>query len=151
MTVMQASTCQTRLHPFAQAVFWIVAAFYAYGALVHILNIASLTGFSWPEAPSKWQVLDIGYLLVDMVVVVGLVRRSWIGIAAFFLAAISQIALYTVFRDWVLNVPEVFQRSAEDLAYLDGLVVFHVVTCLVMAMATVVGRPRSMPQPASGH
>jgi hypothetical protein len=116
MTVMQASTCQTRLHPFAQAVFWIVAAFYAYGALVHILNIASLTGFSWPEAPSKWQVLDIGYLLVDMVVVVGLVRRSWIGIAAFFLAAISQIALYTVFRDWVLNVPEVFQRSAEDLA-----------------------------------
>jgi hypothetical protein len=83
MTVMQASTCQTRLHPFAQAVFWIVAAFYAYGALVHILNIASLTGFSWPEAPSKWQVLDIGYLLVDMVVVVGLVRRSWIGIAAF--------------------------------------------------------------------
>jgi hypothetical protein len=151
MTVMRASTRQTRFHPFAQAVFWIVAAFYAYGALVHILNIASLTGFAWPEAPRKWQVLDIGYLLLDAVVVVGLFRGSWIGIAAFYLAAVSQIALYTALRDWVLNVPEAFQRSAEDLAYLDGLVVFHVVTCLVMAMATVVGRPRSMPQPASGH
>ena len=33
---------------------WIVAAFYAYGALVHVLNMAGMTGFDWLEAPLKW-------------------------------------------------------------------------------------------------
>ena len=55
-----------------------------------------------------------------------------------FLAAFSQIALYTVFRAWVLNVPKAFQRSADDLAYLDGLVAFHVLSCLAMLVATLV-------------
>jgi len=148
---MRASSHQVQFQPLAQAVFWIVAAFYAYGALVHILNIASLTGFAWSEAPHKWQVLDVVYLVLDVLVVVGLLRGAWIGVAAFFLAALSQIALYTLFRHWVLNVPEVFQRSAEDLAYLDGLVVFHVVTCLAMGMAAMVGRQSLTPLHECGH
>lgn len=77
---MRASSHQARFHPLAQAVFWIVAAFYAYGALVHILNIASLTGFAWSKAPLNWQVLDVVYLVLDVVVVVGLVRGWWIGV-----------------------------------------------------------------------
>ncbi len=117
----------------------------------HILNIASLTGFAWSEAPLKWQVLDVVYLLLDVVVGVGLLRGAWIGVVAFYLAALSQIALYTVFRHWVLNVPEAFQRSAEDLAYLDWLVVFHVVTCLAMGMATMVGRQGLTPQHEISH
>ncbi len=112
-----------------------LAGFYAYGALVHVLNMASLTGFFWPEAPRKWQGLDIAYLALDLVVVIGLIRGSRLGITAFFCAALSQIALYTLGRDWVLDVPEAFQRSAGDLAYLDGLVLFHLLSCLAMGGA----------------
>ncbi|MBG03629.1 MAG: hypothetical protein CMM59_06080 [Rhodospirillaceae bacterium] len=51
----------------------------------------------------------------------------------FFIAAISQILLYTVFRDWILDVPEAFARGPEDRAYLEGLVIFHIATVLIVA------------------
>jgi len=148
---MRTMTVGSRLSILPTIIFRIVAAFYAYGAAVHILNIASMTGFPWPDAPLKWQILDIVYLGLDIVVVVGLIRGSWIGVGAFFLAATSQIMLYTVFRDWVLDVPAAFQRSAEDIAYLDGLVGFHVLTCIAVAAAVVVVRMSSVMQPDDGH
>jgi hypothetical protein len=128
-----------------------VAAVYAYGALVHILNITSKTGSPWPDAPMKWQILDIVYLVLDIVFVVGLIKGSWIGVGAFFLAAMSQIMLYTILRHWVLDVPAVFQCSAEDFAYLDGLVGFYVLTCIAVASALVVMRMSSMMHPDDGH
>lgn len=148
---MRTMTAHSRLSSLPRVISWIVAAFYAYGALVHILNIASMTGFSWPDAPLKWQILDIVYLVLDVIVVVGLIRGSWIGVGAFFLAAMSQIMLYTVFRDWVLYVPAAFQRSPEDLAYLDGLVGFHVLTCIAVAAAMMVVRMNSIMQPDDSH
>ena len=117
-----------------RTVLWVVAAFYAYGAAVHVLNILGLTGFQWAEAPLKWQVLDIAYLAVDGVVVARLPAGARLGYWAFSGAATSQVVLYTVLRDWILDVPEAFARSPQDLAYLDALVVFHVVT-LVLVMA----------------
>jgi len=126
----------------ARLIFWIISAFYAYGALVHILNMLSLTGFDWGEAPANWKVLDVAYLFLDVTVVVGLLRGAWIGIWAFFGAALSQIALYTVLRDWVLDVPDAFRRSAEEIAYLDGLVIFHVVTCVAVSVAIWLMRPK---------
>ena len=51
----------------------------------------------------------------------------------FFIAAISQILLYTVFRDWILDVPEAVARGPEDRAYLEGLVIFHIATVLIVA------------------
>jgi hypothetical protein len=139
---MQTPVAATLLRTLSRSVFWIVAAFYAYGALIHLLNMASLTGFSWPEAPLKWQALDVVYLLLDIVVAIGLVRGARVGIIAFFCAALSQIALYTVFRDWILDVPAAFRRSAEDVAYLDGLVAFHVVTSIAI-LAAIAARQRS--------
>lgn len=117
----------------AQILIWTIAAFYAYGALIHVLNMLSLTGFDWATAPFKWQVLDVVYLVLDLTVVIGLIIGARIGFLAFSAAALSQIALYTVFRPWVLDVPEEFRRSAEDVQYLNGLVLFHIVTCLIMA------------------
>jgi hypothetical protein len=119
----------------AKLIFWVVAAFYSYGSLVHVLNMLSLTGFSWIEAPLKWRVLDIAYLILDVVVVVGLIRGSQIGFTAFFVTALSQIFLYTVFRDWVLDVPTEFKPTAEAVAYLNSLVIFHIITCLAMTFA----------------
>ncbi|MFK7967540.1 MAG: hypothetical protein AB8C46_26565 [Burkholderiaceae bacterium] len=51
---------------------WVIAAFYLYGAGVHVMNMLSLTGFEWQSAPLKWQVLDVVYLVIDLAVVVGL-------------------------------------------------------------------------------
>lgn len=111
---------------------WIVAAFYAYGALVHVMNMASLTGFDWPAAPLKWQVLDVVYLILDVIVVAGLIRGWRLGYWAFFTAALSQILLYTLLRDWITDVPDAFARAPEEIAYLDTLVIFHLVTLAAM-------------------
>ena len=61
-----------------------VTLFYAYGAAVHVLNMASLTGFDWPNAPRKWQALDVVYLLLDIAVVIGLARRWIVSLVAFY-------------------------------------------------------------------
>ena len=106
----------------------IVSAFYAYGALVHVLNILGLTGFDWLSAPFKWQVLDIVYLVLDLLVAALLVTRSKVAIVSFYIAATSQIALYTIGRSWVLDVPPEFAPSNDQIAYLDTLVMFHILS-----------------------
>ncbi len=77
-----------------KGVLWIVALFYAYGTLVQL----SLTGFAWLVAPRKWQALDILYLILDLAVAVGFFAGWRAPIFAFYLAATSQILLYTFSR-----------------------------------------------------
>ena len=120
----------------ASIVIWVVAAFYLYGAAVHILNMLSLSGFEWRAAPTKWQVLDVAYLILDLVVVVGLILHWKAGLVAFYLAAISQIILYTLFRDWIVDVPADFTVSDEQRRYLTDLVIFHCITVVLVSMAT---------------
>ena len=120
---------------FARVFLWIVALFYLYGAVVHILNMLSLTGFDWANAPFKWQALDVIYLILDLAVFFGLARGWWIGVAAFYTAAATQILLYTVFREWILDVPPELTASSEQLAYLDKLVWFHVITLMLVTAA----------------
>lgn len=120
---------------FASIVIWLVALFYAYGAVVHILNMLSLTGFDWLAAPLKWQTLDVVYLILDVTVVVGLFLGWKVGYAAFFLAAVSQIFLYTIFRDWIIDVPSEFAVTSEQRSYLTTLVIFHCVTLVLMTAA----------------
>ena len=123
----------------------LVALFYAYGASVHLLNMASLTGFHWPSAPLKWQVLDVVYLLLDIVVAIGFWRGWRLAYVAFYIAAASQILLYTVFRQWIMDVPAAFAVTAEQMGYLDGLVVFHVVTIVLVTACLEVARRRTPP------
>lgn len=119
----------------AKTILWIVALFYAYGAFVHILNILSLTGFDWLFAPLKWQVLDIVYLVLDLVVAVGFFIQWKVAYLAFYIAAISQIVLYTLFRDWILDVPVEFAVSPEKVSYLPTLVAFHCFTLVLVTIA----------------
>ena len=123
------------LNLIANGILWIVAAFYAFGAVVHFRNIAGMSGYVWSEAPAKWQVLDIVYLVLDVIVAIGLILGWRAGYAAFFIAALSQIALYTVFRSWIIDVPEAFARTPEEIRSLDGLVIFHVVTVVLVCLA----------------
>ncbi len=130
----------------ATAVIWIIALFYLYGAAVHMFNILGLSGFDWRAAPLKWQVLDIAYLVIDLLVVAGLILGWKAGFAAFYVAAISQIVLYTVFRDWIVDVPEEFSVSEEQRGYLTTLVVFHCVTIVLVTSALWI-RTRALPDP----
>ena len=119
----------------ASITIWIVALFYAYGAVVHVLNMLSMSGFDWQSAPLKWQALDIVYLVLDILVVAGLILSWKAGYAAFYLAAVSQIILYTVFRDWITDVPPEFAVTDEQRSYLTGLVIFHCVTIVLVSVA----------------
>ena len=114
----------------ASVTIWIVALFYAYGAVVHVQNMLSLSGFDWQSAPLKWQALDVIYLILDVIVVVGLLLNWRIGYAAFYIAAVSQIVLYTVLRSWIVDVPPEFAVTDEQRSYLSGLVAFHCVTLI---------------------
>ena len=124
----------------ASIILWIVALFYSYGALVHVMNMLSMTGFDWSSAPLKWQVLDIVYLVIDVVVVAGFLLHWKAGAIAFYLAALSQIVLYTVLRSWIIDVPAEFAVSDVQRSYLTGLVVFH---CLTLILVTFALRARS--------
>ena len=119
----------------AKIVLAVVALFYFYGALVHVMNMAGMNGFDWLQAPLKWQLLDVVYLALDAVVVVGLFRGWVVARVAFFVAAISQIALYTLGRAWVLDVPAEFAPAPEQVAYLDVLIAFHVVSLVLVGVA----------------
>ena len=135
-----------RRQTIARMAFLIVAAFYAYGSLVHILNMLSLSGFQWPQAPFKWQVLDVVYLVLDLMVCIGFVKRLKPSLAAFGIATISQILLYTLFREWILEVPQdlaaQFEMGAEQRGYLTSLVIFHVVSLIAIALAWPVDKER---------
>lgn len=130
------ASANTWIESVARTAIFVVALFYVYGAVVHVMNMASMTGFDWPTAPLKWQVLDIAYLALDVTVALGFLMRWRIGYLAFFIAALSQIVLYTVFRSWIVDVPEAFRRTPEELGYLNGLVAFHLVT-LAIVIATL--------------
>ena len=122
----------------ATVVIWIIALFYLYGAAVHVFNILGLSGFDWRTAPLKWQVLDIVYLIIDLLVVTGLILSWKAGFVAFYVAAISQIVLYTIFQDWIVDVPAEFTVSEEQRGYLTTLVIFHCVTIALVTSALLI-------------
>lgn len=126
-------------------ILWVIAAFYAYGAYEHIASIAGNHGYTWSEAPLKWQVLDIVYLALDIVVIVGFLLRWLIGVFAFFAVAISQIVLYTVLRSWIIDVPVKFTPAPEHLGYLDMLVIFHIVAIVLVVVALRMGALKKAP------
>ncbi len=116
-------------------VLWVVTLFYAYGALVHFLNMLGLSGFDWLTAPLKWQLLDVFYLVIDVTVCTGLTRRRGYAIYAFYIAASSQIVLYTALRAWIMDVPEAFAVTPSQEGYLTILVAFHLVTLTAVTFA----------------
>jgi len=120
-------------------ILWVITAFYAYGAYGHIASIAGQHGYAWSEAPVKWQVLDIVYLTLDIVVVVGFLLRWRIGVFAFFAVALSQILLYTLLRPWIMDVPARMAPAPEQLGYLNMVVLFHVVSIVLVLIALRTG------------
>ncbi len=135
-----------------RAILFVLACFYLYGAGVHAANMLSLTGFDWGAAPLKWQALDVVYLLVDLAVVILLFSGEKLGAVLLAAAAASQILLYTLGRDWILNVPPAFAPSAEQKSYLSALVGFHIVSLGLVGLALWLMRDGWAPEtpPAAG-
>ncbi len=135
MSSLRSHANHTEWPELANWVRWPIAAFYAYGAFVHVANMFGWTGIDWLNAPLKWQILDVAYLVIDCLVVWGMILRLGIGLVAFLVAAISQVFLYTVFRGWILDVPPEFAPIPSEVSYLTTLVSFHLVTLLIVGAA----------------
>ena len=135
----------------SRLVILLIALFYAYGASVHVMNILSLSGFDWLDAPMKWKALDVVYLFLDLFVAIGFFLRWKLSYAVFYLTAVSQIALYTLFRDWIIDVPQDYAPSPEQMTYLSALVVFHLVTILLVTLALKVLRMYKAETSARAH
>ena len=136
-------------HRAGRALQYLLAAAYAYGAGVHLANMAGAMGLAWAETPLKWQVLDVGYLTLNLVAAVGLAGHRWTGVVAAVAGAVTQIVLYTLFRDWLLDAPQAAEAT-EAAGYLDGLVVFHVASLAVLALSVrLAPPPRPSIAPAS--
>jgi hypothetical protein len=124
---------------FSRPIILAIAVFYGYGGLVHLANMAGFSGYSWADAPTKWQVLDLLYLSMDFIVCVGLFRGWRMAVPTFFAANLSQIVLYTLGASWIMDVPAEFLPSGHEMS-LGSLVGFHLIT-LVLMCAALLSRP----------
>lgn len=93
----------------------LVALILGYGAIVHISNMAGLSGTPWLATPLLWRVMDVTLLIFDLVTAVSL----WIGVAwsAWLLFGgmiLLQFIPYTVLRSHFILQPE-------DAQTLNGL------------------------------
>lgn len=102
----------------------VLATVYAFAAILHIGSVVGLGRVPFEDAPLSWQVSDVFYGVLDTVAAIGLFKmRPW-GVIAFFIAAISEILLFTL-------VPEWFVVEPGQLTMLRGFVVYHIVAITI--------------------
>ncbi|MCG8376500.1 MAG: hypothetical protein MI702_08445 [Chlorobiales bacterium] len=98
----------------------ILATIYALAATMHIGSILGFGRIPFEEAPFSWQVTDYFYGVLDSIAAVGLfLLRPW-GVAAFLVAAVSEILLFTFAADWLVVTPE-------QMFMLRGFIVYHLI------------------------
>ena len=98
----------------------VLAVIYAFAAILHIGSVLGLGRVPFAEAPLSWQLSDIFYGIVDTIAAIGLFRLQPWGVAAFLVAAISEILLFTLVPHWFVVEPD-------QLTMLRGFVVYHVI------------------------
>jgi hypothetical protein len=96
----------------------ILAAIYAFAACKHLANMLGFGELPWLNAPLAWQISDIVYAVLDSVAAIGLYLQKRWGVAAFLLAAVSEILLFTLVPHWFVLRPE-------HLSLLRGFVIYH--------------------------
>jgi hypothetical protein len=98
----------------------ILALIYAIAAIMHIGSILGLGRMPFGDMPVAWQLSDIAYGIIDTIAAIGLWQQKNWGIAAFLLAAGSEIVLFVF-------VPEWFTSDPAELTMLRGFVVYHLI------------------------
>jgi hypothetical protein len=113
----------------------ILAVIYAFAAVMHIGSILGFGRMPFGEMPLAWQLSDVAYGLIDTVAAIGLwQQKSW-GIAAFLLAAGSEILLFTFTPDW-------FTSDPAELQMLQGFIVYHLIAITIYFGLAYFGRKR---------
>jgi len=102
----------------------ILAVIYAFAAILHIGTIAGFGRMPFADMPLSWQLSDIAYGLIDTVAAIGLWQQKNWGVAAFLVAAVSEILLFTLVPDWFVTEPG-------QLVMLRGFVVYHLVAIAI--------------------
>jgi hypothetical protein len=93
----------------------LVALVLAYGATVHIGNMAGLTGTPWLSTPLLWRGMDVALLVFDIVAATALWRGlGWSVWLVFGGIALLQFVPYTLLRSHFILKPE-------DAQTLNGL------------------------------
>jgi hypothetical protein len=123
----------------------ILATIYTVAAAMHIGSILGFGRVPFEEAPFSWQVTDYFYGVLDLIAAVGLfLLRPW-GVAAFLVAAVSEILLFTFAADWLVVEPA-------QLIMLRGFVVYHVTAIGIYIWLWRAGkRGPSLGQPSGHH
>ncbi len=102
----------------------ILAVIYAFAAILHIGTILGFGRMPFAEMPLSWQLSDIAYGLIDTVAAVGLWQQKNWGVAAFLLAAVSEILLFSFVPDWFMTEPG-------QLIMLRGFIAYHLVAIAI--------------------
>ena len=111
----------------------VVAVLYLLGALVHLGNLTGFNEIQPKEAPLIWLVLDVFYLVLDLLVGIGLWQRTSWGVKCFLIAVMTQLVLYTGF-------PSYFAKTPGQVEALRGLVGFHLSTVAMYVVLRVINR-----------
>ena len=103
------------MHPWTARYAKLVAIVLLYGAMVHIGNIAGLTGTPWLSTPLLWRCMDIALLLFDIAAAISLWRGLfWSVWFVFGEIILLQFVPYTLLRSHFILKPE-------DAQTLNGL------------------------------
>ena len=102
----------------------VLAIIYAFAAVLHIGSIMGFGRIPFADAPLSWQLSDIAYGIIDTIAAVGLWQQKRWGIAAFFIAAISEILLFTLVPNW-------FVTEAGQLTMLRGFIAYHLIAIVI--------------------
>lgn len=129
----------TKVNLLPRLIFWLVALLFAYDAYGHIASIAGLHGYTWADSPVKWRLIDVFYLTLDIIAVVGLLLRWMVGVIAFFVSSVSQLLLFTILRPWIVDVPENFAGLANGIGYLNLMVGVHLAAIVLILIAIRMG------------
>lgn len=116
-------------HPRVAIYLKVVAVFMFLGALSHLGSILSLLGRpSWGTQPLYIQVLDVTYLLVDLLLAWGLWRtRFWAVVGWVAGVVLLQCIPFLFFTD-------LFASSVRERAMLYGMLVTHAVILSVFLL-----------------
>ncbi|WP_088242211.1 hypothetical protein [Calothrix rhizosoleniae] len=83
-----------------------LAVVFAYGAIVHLTNMAGLGAKPWLETPLGWRIADVIYFILDIAAAIGLWQQKIWGISLFLLGFLSQFVIYTIFIDYFTSTFE---------------------------------------------
>ena len=112
-----SQTATTVFYPWTARYAKLIALFLSYGAIVHIGNVAGVTGTPWLSTPLLWRLMDIALLLFNAIAAIALWKElSWS--AAFVISGIVllQFVPYTLLRDRFIFEP----KDAQTLNSLLG-------------------------------